>query len=104
MDSEGGRYVEARPKGRPFKDYVVEDDGNQSFLWHQLENAVKTQIWIAVSICVLVAIVQEQTLPGDQPLPNSTRFSTLRSSRKRPFYRLSSHPIPKTICPVPAIS
>jgi IS4 transposase len=36
------------------------------------ENAVKTQIWIAVSIYVLVAIVRKRLGPGGQPLPNAT--------------------------------
>lgn len=36
------------------------------------ENAVKTQIWIAVSVYVLVAIVRKRLRPAEQPLPNST--------------------------------
>jgi len=36
------------------------------------ENAVKTQIWIAVSVYVLVAIVRKAPLLRGQPLPNST--------------------------------
>ena len=36
------------------------------------ENAVKTQIWIAVSVYVLVAIVRKRLGAGGQPLPNST--------------------------------
>ena len=36
------------------------------------ENAVKTQIWIAVSVYVLVAIVRKRLGLGSEPLPNST--------------------------------
>ena len=36
------------------------------------ENAVKTQIWIAVSVYVLVAIVRKRLGLGGQPLPDST--------------------------------
>ena len=38
------------------------------------ENAVKTQIWIAVSVYVLVAIVRKRLALDDQPLPDSTDF------------------------------
>ena len=38
------------------------------------ENAVKTQIWIAVSVYVLVAIVRKRLGTGGQPLPDSTDF------------------------------
>jgi len=38
-------------------------------------NAVKTQIWIAVSVYVLVAIVRKRLArPGAEPLPTSTDF------------------------------
>ena len=57
------------------------------------ENAVKTQIWIAVSVYVLVAIV-----PRDwawrRVSTKSYRFSALPFSRKRPFYRPCSRPTP----------
>jgi hypothetical protein len=36
------------------------------------ENAVKTQIWIAVSVYVLVAIVRKRLTLAAQPLPDST--------------------------------
>ena len=36
------------------------------------ENAVKTQIWIAVSVYVLVAIVRKKLGLGSEPLPDST--------------------------------
>ena len=36
------------------------------------ENAVKTQIWIAVSIYVLIAIVPETARAGSESLPDST--------------------------------
>jgi IS4 transposase len=37
------------------------------------ENAVKIQIWIAVSVYVLVAIIRKR-LGLEQPLPNPTDF------------------------------
>ncbi len=36
------------------------------------QNALKTQIWIAISVYVLVAIVKKTTKSGRQPLQNST--------------------------------
>ena len=56
------------------------------------ENAVKTQIWIAVSVYVLVAIVRKGL--GLEASLKSYRFSALPFSRKRPFYRPSSRPTP----------
>jgi hypothetical protein len=38
------------------------------------ENAVKTQVWIAVSVYVLVAIIKKTTPSGSQPLYNITDF------------------------------
>ena len=38
------------------------------------ENAVKTQIWVAVSVYVLVAVVRKRLRPKGEPLPNSTDF------------------------------
>ena len=38
------------------------------------ENAVKTQIWVAVSVYVLVAIVRKRLALEAEPLPNSTDF------------------------------
>ncbi len=43
------------------------------------ENAVKTQIWIAVSVYVLVAIVRKRLGPGGESLPNPT------DSQRDPF-------------------
>ena len=36
------------------------------------ENAVKSQIWIAVSVYVLIAIIKKPPAPGTEPLHNST--------------------------------
>ena len=57
------------------------------------ENAVKTQIWIAVSVYVLVAIVRKR-LAWRRVSTKSYRFSALPFSRKRPFYRPCSRPTP----------
>jgi hypothetical protein len=38
------------------------------------ENAVKAQIWIAISVYVLVAIVKQDLESGSQPLHNFTDF------------------------------
>jgi hypothetical protein len=48
------------------------------------ENAVKTQIWIAVSVYVLVAIVRKRMGGGGQSLPNSTDF-------ERDTFRKNAH-------------
>ena len=63
------------------------------------ENAVKTQIWIAVSIYVLIAIVRKR-LGLEAVFTRFYRFSALRYSKKCPFYRHSSHPTPKTNPPM----
>ena len=55
------------------------------------ENAVKTQIWIAVSVYVLVAIVRKR-LGLEASLYQ--RFPALPFSKKRPFYRPCSRPTP----------
>ena len=60
------------------------------------ENAVKTQIWIAVSIYVLVAIVRKR-LDWKQASTKFYRFSASRFSRKRPFYRPFSHRTPSKL-------
>jgi len=53
------------------------------------ENAVKTQIWIAVSVYLLVAIVKKRLdLPARSTL--CCRHSQLLCSRKCPFHRLFS--------------
>ena len=67
------------------------------------ENAVKTQIWIAVSIYVLIAIVRKRLgleRLGLEVFTRFYRFSALRYSKKCPFYRHSSHPTPKTNPPM----
>ena len=38
------------------------------------KNAVKTQVWIAISVYVLVAIVKRTPDAGSEPLHNSTDF------------------------------
>ena len=58
------------------------------------ENAVKTQIWIAVSIYVLVAIVRKRL--GSKPaFTQFYKFSVLLFLKKYPFYRLSKPSTPK---------
>jgi len=51
------------------------------------ENAVKTQIWIAVSVYVLVAIVRKR-LGLEAACIRFYSFSPSRFSRKYPFYAL----------------
>ena len=53
------------------------------------ENAVKTQIWIAISIYVLVAIVRKR-LGLEASLYQILQILSSRFSRKCPFYRPSS--------------
>jgi IS4 transposase len=55
------------------------------------ENAAKTQIWIAVSVYVLVAIAIEAAL-----------YQILPCSRKPPFHRHFSRSTPKTIYHAPS--
>ncbi len=57
------------------------------------ENAVKTQIWIAVSIYVLVAIARKR-LGLERVFTKSYRFSASRVLKKCPFYRCSKHSTP----------
>ena len=64
------------------------------------ENAVKTQIWIAVSIYVLVAIVRKR-LGREISLYQILQVLSVTLSRKCPFYRPSSHPTPNTIYSAP---
>ena len=63
------------------------------------ENAVKTQIWIAVSIYVLIRYRPETPRAGSESLPDSTD-SQRYAIRKMPVYRHSSHPTPKTNPPM----
>ena len=51
------------------------------------ENAVKTQIWIAVSIYVLIAIVRKTARAWKRVFTRFYRFPALRNSKKCPFYR-----------------
>jgi len=50
------------------------------------ENAVKTQIWIAVASYVLIAILKKRLLL-EASLHEILQVLTSTSSRKRPFYR-----------------
>ena len=50
------------------------------------ENAVKSQIWIAVSVYVLVAIIKKQ-LKLDQSLYTILQILSIALFEKRPFYR-----------------
>ena len=59
------------------------------------ENAVKTQIWIAVSVYVLVAILKKQ-LGWRLVFTKSYRYSASRFSSKCPFCRPSKTSTPKS--------
>ena len=50
------------------------------------DNAVKTQIWIAVSVYVLVAIVRKR-LARDESLPNPTDFQQHLARENAHFMR-----------------
>ena len=63
------------------------------------DNAVKTQIWIAVSVYVLVAIVRKR-LGLKLAFTRSSRSSVLLSSRKRPFYRHFRPLVPNSTYPI----
>jgi hypothetical protein len=58
------------------------------------ENQVKTQIWIAVSVYVLVAIVRKR-LGLEASLYQILQILSLTLFEKCPFYRHSSHRTPK---------
>ena len=60
------------------------------------ENAVKTQIWIAVSVYVLVAVVRKRLLLPIT-LYQILQILSVTLFEKRPFYERSSHPTPKKI-------
>ena len=60
------------------------------------ENAVKTQIWIAVSVYVLVAIVRKR-LGLDASLYQILQILSVTLFEKRPFYRHFKRPTTKTI-------
>ena len=55
------------------------------------ENAVKTQIWIAVSVYVLVAIIRKRLGLGGQSLPNATDFERHAFRENAHFMRPSGH-------------
>jgi hypothetical protein len=62
------------------------------------ENAVKTQIWIAVSVYVLVAIIRKRLgLDVTLCFTKFYRFSASPYLRKRPFYGHFKHADPKRI-------
>jgi hypothetical protein len=67
------------------------------------ENAVKTQIWIAVSVYVLVAIVRKR-LGLEASLYQILQILSLTLFEKTPFYGYFSHPTPKTIYTTSAAS
>jgi len=52
-------------------------------------NAVKTQVWVALSVYLLAAILKKQ-LGLQQSLYQSCKFSALRFSKKPHFHRVSS--------------
>ena len=57
------------------------------------ENAVKTQIWIAVSVYVLVAIARKR-LGLEASLYQILQILSVTLFEKRPFYRPCSRPTP----------
>jgi len=65
------------------------------------ENAVKTQIWIAVSVYVLVAIVRKR-LALEVSLYQILQILSVSFSRKRPFYRQFRRATPRMVHPIPA--
>ena len=67
------------------------------------ENAVKTQIWIAVSMYVLVTIVRKR-LGLKVSLYQMLQILSLTQLRKYPFYGHFSHPIPKSTYLIQATS
>jgi hypothetical protein len=67
------------------------------------ENAVKTQIWIAVSVYVLVAIVRKR-LGLDASLYQILQILSLTLFEKTPFYRRFKHQTPKKNYSIPATS
>ena len=60
------------------------------------QNAVKTQIWIAVSVNVLVAIVRKR-LGLEASLYQILQILSITLFEKCPFYRHSRHRTPRTI-------
>jgi hypothetical protein len=67
------------------------------------ENAVKTQIWIAVSIYVLVAIVRKR-LGLEISLYQILQILSVTLFEKRLFYRHFGHPTPRKISAIQLIS
>ena len=63
------------------------------------ENAVKTQIWIAVSIYVLIAIVRKR-LGLEASLYQILQILSVTLFEKMPLLQHSSHPTPKTNPPM----
>jgi len=62
-------------------------------------NAVKTQIWIAVSVYVLVAIIRKR-LTLEISLYQILQILSVTLFEKRPFYRHFSPTIPNTTYPI----
>jgi transposase len=67
------------------------------------ENAVKTQIWIAVSVYVLVAILRKR-LGVEASLYQILQILSLTLFEKRPFYGHFTHSAPVMTYPIPATS
>ena len=55
------------------------------------ENAVKAQVWIAVSVYVLVAIRAQAVGPGSQPVPDPTGSQPHALRENAHFMRPSGH-------------
>jgi hypothetical protein len=55
------------------------------------ENAVKAQVWIAVSVYVLVAIRTQAVGPGSQPVPDPTGSQPHALRENAHFMRPSGH-------------
>jgi hypothetical protein len=60
------------------------------------ENAVKTQIWIAISVYVLVAIIKKKTKSGPEPLHNSTDFESQSFRKSTTFTNIDEYELQKT--------
>ena len=67
------------------------------------ENAVKTQIWIAISIYVLVAIVRKR-LGLEASLYQILQILSVTLFEKTPILQAFSHRTPNPTCPILAIS
>lgn len=64
------------------------------------ENAVKTQVWIAISVYLLVAIIKKQ-LHIDRSLAEILQILSLSLFEKEPIYQLLTNPSPQSLEPSP---